>query len=176
MRGTNRDADSGTRWTTTVGELVGIFRDALAAVAPILERARVHSDELRSNDDWDEIAQALFENVVVRSIRWSQEADHDIDLGRYAMLGQPSGYAPRLLVRGDRGDVWRTFHSIVSRQQPFDTVKAMDGDEQAMSEIAFEPARFALRIGKRDGLIETLTVDLQRTTLATAWASFASPR
>lgn len=147
-------------WTTTIGELVRIFHDALAAVAPILERARIHSDELRAYDDWDEIAQALFENVVVRSIRWSQEANHDIDLGRYATLGQRRGDAPRLVVQGDRGDKWRTFHSIVSRQQPFDTVKALEGDEEVMSEIPFERARFALRIAERDGLIETLTVDL----------------
>lgn len=147
-------------WSTSVDELVRIFRDALAVVAPVLQRAQIHSDDLRAYDDWDEIAQALFDNVIVRSIRASSEASDDINLGRYATLGSRPGNSPILVVRGRSGDEWKEFHSIVSRQSPFDTVEAIDNDRKTVAEIDYEQARFALRIPDANRLIETLTVEL----------------
>lgn len=136
-----------------------IFRDALAAIAPILERAHIHSDDLRAYDDWDEIAQALFDNIVVRSIQWSAEVGADIDLGRYATLGQKRSRLSELVVR-ERSGRETTFHSFASRQRPFDTVKVLEVGGTTTSEIALDDAEFALRIPGRDGLVEAVTVQL----------------
>jgi hypothetical protein len=147
-------------WITSVDELVTIFRDALAAVAPVLERAHIYSDDQKAYDDWDEIAQTLFDSIVARSIRWSEEAGADVDLGQYATLGQKGAEMPHLVARDGADDVWKSFHSIVSRQGLFDTVKILDAEGVAIREIGLEGARFALRVSRREGLIETLTVHL----------------
>src|SRR6266849_5651445 len=146
-------------WITTVDELVRIFRDALAAVAPVLERAQIHSDELRAYDDWDAIADALFQNIVVRSIQWSEQAFHDIDLGRYATLSEGRAQTPQLLVRDGSSNEWNVFHSIVSRRHPFDSVTWLKSVGVA-GETSYDRAHFALQVPGRDGLIETLEVQL----------------
>jgi hypothetical protein len=153
-------------WVTSVDELVQIFHDALAAVAPVLERARIHSDLPRAYDEWDAIAQALFHNVVVRSIQWSDEVHLDLadkglfDLGQYATLGAVSAASPHLIVRNASNGEWHMFHAIVSRQRLFDSVQVLKPGEMTPTETPYETARFALRIPSRDEVIEKLTIQL----------------
>ncbi len=125
----------------------------------MLERAQIHSDELRAYDDWDAIAEALFENIVVRSIQWSDQAFHDIDLGRYATLREGRARTPHLLVRDGSKNEWNVFHSIVSRRHPFDSVTWLKSDGVA-GETSYDRAHFALQVPGRDALIESLKVEL----------------
>jgi hypothetical protein len=61
---------SSDRWTTTVTELLGLFREALLALVPIAERAKISWRDGEAYDDWDAIAAALFNNLVVRGLRY----------------------------------------------------------------------------------------------------------
>jgi hypothetical protein len=137
-----------------------IFRDALAAVAPVLERAHMHSDDLRAYDDWDEIAQALFDNIVVRSIRWSDEVGADVNLGRYATLGQEHAQAAQVVVQDGSAHEWKSFHSFASRERPFDTVEALAADSVTTTDIRIDNVHFALNLPGRNGIIESLTIRL----------------
>jgi hypothetical protein len=61
------------QWATSVTELLAIFHDALAVLVPIADRARIRWRDGEAYDDWDSIGSALFENVVVRSIKNSYD-------------------------------------------------------------------------------------------------------
>lgn len=67
-------------WTTTpseLSELLNVFRDALLAIVPVVERTMMAWRDEEAYDDWDAIADVLYEQLVVASVRWSlAEADH----------------------------------------------------------------------------------------------------
>jgi len=147
-------------WATTVEELVRIFRDALAAIGPVLERARIHSDDLRAYDDWDQIARTLFDTIVINSVRYSAEAGPAVEFDPYATLVTQPGQRSNVLVRDSSTDQWKVFHSVVSRQRPFDTAKALEANGKTVEEIDFNTAHFAVRIPDRKELVDRLTVEL----------------
>lgn len=55
-------------WETTISELLAIYRGALIAIIPWLEKAKINWKEGESYDDWDKIAGTLYENIVYSSI------------------------------------------------------------------------------------------------------------
>jgi len=55
-------------WKTSVNELLSIFRGALLSLIPWLEKARINWKEGETYDDWDNIAEALYENIVCSSL------------------------------------------------------------------------------------------------------------
>lgn len=60
-----------TQWRTTVTELLLILRDALAALVPVVERAKMGWRDAEAYDDWDDICQSLYKNIVIRSLEYS---------------------------------------------------------------------------------------------------------
>jgi hypothetical protein len=55
-------------WKTSVTELLTIFRGALLAIIPWLEKARIKWNEGEAYDDWDNITESLFKNIVCSSL------------------------------------------------------------------------------------------------------------
>lgn len=55
-------------WKTTVSELLEIFRGAIIAIIPWVEKAKISWKEGESYDDWDNIVSSLFENIVYASL------------------------------------------------------------------------------------------------------------
>jgi len=55
-------------WKTSITEIVTVFRGALLAIIPWVEKAKIKWKDGESYDDWDNIAQVLFENIVCSSI------------------------------------------------------------------------------------------------------------
>lgn len=55
-------------WKTSVSELIEIFRGSLLAIIPWVEKAKIKWRE-DQYDDWDNITQALFRNIVCSSIQ-----------------------------------------------------------------------------------------------------------
>jgi hypothetical protein len=71
-------------WNTTVTELFGILHQALVALVPIAEKARVPWRDGEAYDDWDAIAGCLYDNLVVRAISCAKEsAGLDMELPKY---------------------------------------------------------------------------------------------
>jgi hypothetical protein len=60
-------------WTTSTNELASIFHDALIALVPIAERARMSWREPDNYGDWDSMAVAIYKSIVVDSIEHAAE-------------------------------------------------------------------------------------------------------
>lgn len=75
-----------TSWNTTVTEVLGIFRQALAALVPMAEKARMPWRDGEAYDDWDSIAGCLYTNIVARAISCAREGGSDIELPSYDMV------------------------------------------------------------------------------------------
>ena len=85
MDATRDNKESGV-WRTRVTDLVFIFREALQVLAPVVRKAQINYEDDLAYDDWDNIAQNLYSNIVERSVRFATGLDGDLSLPSYAML------------------------------------------------------------------------------------------
>ena len=56
-------------WETSINELISIFRGAINAILPWLEKAKIPWKEGVAYDDFDVIAESLFESIVAGSVK-----------------------------------------------------------------------------------------------------------
>lgn len=87
------------KWSTTVTELLGVLRQALAAVVPAVEAVRIPWREGEAYDDWDNIAACLYDKIVVRPLEYSSEVVKGTILPKYDMI-YPSYGDAFILVEG----------------------------------------------------------------------------
>ncbi len=66
-----------TVWRTTVTDVVGVFRDALIALLPSLERARIPWRDGAASDDFDRLAQAAYDTYVLSAFRFGLTTDEE---------------------------------------------------------------------------------------------------
>jgi hypothetical protein len=142
-----------SRWRTTVGELMQIFRDALVALVPALDRARIGWRSPDASDNWDAIVQVLFDNIVVSALQWSLplKQQERFAVPKYETTHRFYGYRNfiQVIVDDDRRLV---FHSFDSQKDLFDTVRCLLLDENGAVispepvSVPFESAAFALRL------------------------------
>ncbi len=148
-------------WHTSVTELIHTFRECLAAVAPVLERARFRTEEPNTSDDWDDVADSLFDNVVGRSIRWSAEAGQEVHLGPYATVHPSYEQRPRIEVIPSLGSPsLLIFHGLASSRERFDQVSALTSPTLQRVIVPFEGTRFVLRLAGAPSTIDSLSVEL----------------
>jgi hypothetical protein len=127
-----------TVWRTTVTEIILIFRDALRALVPHVTKARIEWHEHAAYDDWDDIADVLFQKIVVASVLWAlSEVDRSgIDFAAYDMMYE--SYAEKGIIVVNVADVERrlVFHSFGTRDEPFDIVRTciVDGDRRVVGD------------------------------------------
>lgn len=60
-------------WSTTITELLGTLRQALTVLVPVAEKIRMPWRDGEAYDDWDAIAECLYDNLVVHSIAWATQ-------------------------------------------------------------------------------------------------------
>ena len=126
-------------WDTTVTELMSIFREAQGALVPVMERARVrwHGN---TYDDWETIAEALFDSIVVMSITNAlPPADAArLQIPKLAMIyGDYSTMSFIEVLTGDKeSPSLHRFFQFGSINKPFDTVEylAIDAAGKVLSE------------------------------------------
>ncbi len=115
------------KWTTSVNELMHVFRDSLRSLVPCMERAKIAWREPDAYDDWDDIAQALYENIVVRSIEYSlgPKGRESMVLPEYGMLYPLYDDMSFIeLVLGEpRDDQYNVFLDFATADRPFDTAR-----------------------------------------------------
>ncbi|MGC9341261.1 MAG: hypothetical protein ACP5E3_01025 [Bacteroidales bacterium] len=144
-------------WKTSVTELIEIFRGALMAIIPWLEKANIAWKDGESYDDWDNIASSLFENIVcatltgdVVNIRMIPRYDYEYE-----------SYQARdyIVVKSKKyNDKNFAFVSLKNESYKLDKVKVAELDENLNSirfiEIPFENVKFGFVIqGKNDSNI-----------------------
>ncbi len=55
-------------WETSVSKLIQAFQQSLVALLPMMERVKIPWKDGNAYDDWDEICDVLFKNIVVNSL------------------------------------------------------------------------------------------------------------
>ena len=158
-------------WHITVSELVGLFQEALQAVVPVAAKARIPYGEETAYDDWDRIAQCLYDSIVIRNIRFARGIGQSVVLPDYAMsydrLDAFDAYIQVIDPLGTAvGPI--VFYGFVTHRQPFDTVRGVrlqDDHETATSERFEGPAAmvgFSLLVRRASArsVVEDLDVEL----------------
>ena len=154
-----------TTCQTTVKELLLLFRDALRALVPHMERARIAWRDGAAYDDWDAIAQVLYDKIVVASVRWSLP-DGEFERCEFPdyNTSYPS-YAGKTLILVSGGDEERlVFHSFTTEKEPFDRVRACRADGEGRvffgGFVLFDADVAAYSVETAVGTVTDLTVDL----------------
>lgn len=115
---------------TNVANLIHIFRNSLVALIPYLEQAHIPWREPDSYDEWDEIAQVLYKNIVIQSIKWSL-SDHQVEsllVPDYGMSYE--NYSMMSFVEVISGSPYMLFHRFTTTVDPLDTVMCRRVDTQ----------------------------------------------
>lgn len=124
------EVDRSGVWHVSANEMLDIFRASLIDLIPTFERARInwrHS----TYDDFDRIAEALFDSIVRDSIVNSRGHENAVELAPYGGVSPGREYS-RILV----DDVSRrlAFLELITVERPFDTIRTIqvgtDGIEQ----------------------------------------------
>lgn len=159
-------------WRTRVEHLMSIFRDSLLALIPHLEAARIPWREEEAYDEWDNISEALFENIVLRSIRWGVAGvGSDVVFPTYGHVH--GDYGGRALIEVFNGEPpesprW-VFLRLGSEESPLDSVKclrmAQDGKVLTAEARSVPFANACYRVWLRDddrlkGPITDLAIEL----------------
>jgi hypothetical protein len=121
-------------WQTTVTDLIGVLQSSFRALIPSLERAKIPWREGEAYDDWDAIASVLFEQFVLRAIRWSlpPEDAERLQVPRYDMLYPDYSEMSFLARKVESGSPpFDVFHSLATTTEPFDTVRFIRLDGQS---------------------------------------------
>lgn len=112
-------------WKTTVNELLLIFRGALMAVIPWLEKAKIKWKEGEAYDDWDNIAASLYQNIVCSSL--TGEVSSDYSIAKYNFHYEDYLLIDFIQVRSKSySDKNFAFVSFQSNSSPLDTVKVAE--------------------------------------------------
>jgi hypothetical protein len=149
----------------TVQELLLAFRAALASLTPYMDQLRIGWRDLEAYDDWDEIAQILYKNTVLRSIQFRRDVEQGFPAAEYGMVHTCYDHYSFLEIGDQLGQIAtrRVFVAFSTREQPFDQVlfqevSASDlraaGDLQSMS---VEDAKFCFVLNMGSGLLTRIS-------------------
>jgi hypothetical protein len=134
-----------TIWRTSVTDVLLIFRDALRALVPHVTRAHIQWREGTAYDDWDEIAQVLYEKIVVSSALWALP-EHERSTAEFPVYNMTyDSYAGKaVIIVNEESDSERlVFHSFATQDRPFDRVRSRVVDAEGNAhgdEFVFVPA------------------------------------
>jgi hypothetical protein len=142
-------------WKTSVNELLRVFRMALIALLPAMEAARIPWKDGEAYDDWDEISDALYRNVVTRSLQWALGGEAPLDdlLPRYNMKLESYRNRGVVLVSGAQLSRAAVFVGLSSVDSPFDTVDCVHVDNvgNVISEVRLPLREVVFSFAKRLG-------------------------
>jgi hypothetical protein len=124
--------------TIPLTEIIRIFRSAMLAVIPHVEKVGVRWKKWETYDDWDRIEEALFESMVSKSIEFI--------FGEGQTFGLPlinnTNFDPKaesLLFDEELGQEFR-FLALTHDKEPFNTARFMASDPtQANRDIIEKP-------------------------------------
>jgi hypothetical protein len=116
-------------WKTSVNELLAIFRGALLAIIPWLEKAKIKWKEEEAYDDWDNIAGSLYKNIVCSSL--TGEVAFDYLIAKYNFSYDDYSLIDFIEVRSKSNpDKKYAFISFQSNSSPLDSIKVAELDKK----------------------------------------------
>jgi hypothetical protein len=99
-----------------VSELVGLFRDALVALLPIMDKSRIEWRDGRTYDPWEEIERTLYHSIIGSCVDNVEPSGSIARLAAYGL--ERSSYADRsFLVASD--DKHAAFLELAANREPF---------------------------------------------------------
>jgi len=114
-------AEEGKQASTTetfdVTELVGLFREALLALLPVMERGRIQWREGQSYDPWENIERTLYESIIGSCVENAVPAGSIMVLAPYG-LTQPAYSDRSFLVSSENKNA--ALLKFATRSEPFD--------------------------------------------------------
>jgi len=112
-------------WKTSVSELLSIFRGALIAIIPWLEKAKIKWKEGEVYDDWDNIAESLYRNIVCSSL--TGEVDSSYSIAKYNFQYEDYSTIDFIQVKSENhSDKSLAFVAFQSISTPLDYVKVAE--------------------------------------------------
>jgi hypothetical protein len=116
------------RWETSVNELLYIFRRALLEIIPWLEKARIKWKEGEAYDDWDNIVESLYENIVCASLTGEVRSEYSI--ARYNFYYEDYSLMDFIKVMSkDNPEKQYVFVAFQSNMTPLDNIKVAELNE-----------------------------------------------
>ncbi len=110
-----------------INALLGLFREALVALVPVFEAARIPWRDEEAYDQWDDISRVLYDKFVAEPIAWGLDTLDDLHLAPYDMrIDDYSRLSFIQVVSEDlpTGSV-AAFWRFATEVQPLDTAEAL---------------------------------------------------
>ena len=130
-------------------DLVREFRNALIAVYPILRRIACLEDDTQPYDDFDIVAESLWDVIVVRSLVWRDGLEDTPPSTAYGFVDSPSPEESFFLVSGPRVS-GRFIEFVGDREfgtEPFNAVRVATDEGTVLvpfsDELSFTSSRGA---------------------------------
>lgn len=115
-------------YRATIGELLEIFRDALAALIPLADRAKMNYRDIEPHRDWERLAESLFDAFVRSPIESDRSRAHDeLPLARYDIDLDDYLGKSWLGLASDSGEITAIVR-FLSYDDPFDTAQIVEID------------------------------------------------
>lgn len=135
--------DAGAVWRVTINDLIGIFRQALIDLIPTFERARIQWRGDQTYDDFERVAEALYNSIIRDSVGSARDFQTAFPIARYGF--RESKKHSRILVNDP--SLRLSLRQLVSVANPFDTIESVriesTGEElEETNDLPFEGARF----------------------------------
>lgn len=113
---------------TSVTELLAIFRGALLAIIPWIEKAKIKWKEGEAYDDWDNIAASLYKNIVCSSL--TGEVALEYGIANYNFNYDDYASINLIEVKSkDNSEKKFAFVAFQSNSSPLDGVKVAELDK-----------------------------------------------
>ncbi len=146
---------------TGVSRLIGIFRESLLSLIPCLEKANITLEELRENDLFDNIAETLFQIIVLSKIENHMKNKYNYipHIPKYGFLYKDyadTSFFEVLPKNVDYRSGTYVFVMFSSKEKPFDTVVCNLTDENGKVlkrniEIPYDIVQFRYCFSAPDG-------------------------
>jgi len=131
-------------WQVRIGALVEIFQRALITLVPTFDQARINWRGPNTYDEYERIAEALFDSIVRDALTNARSVAKAHPPGRYS-VHQPGRELSRIYVNDPKDRL--AFFELETTQEPFDTIvcqriddRGWETDEQV--QISLIGARF----------------------------------
>lgn len=112
-------------WRVTANALLANLRDALSALVPVAERARISWREGEAYDDWDDLASCVYDVLVSRTIAADVGAGREaLPLAPYDMRLPSYAEHSAIAARTDDGSVL-LFNRLLAGEGDFAAAEAV---------------------------------------------------
>jgi hypothetical protein len=139
-------------WPVTVDELVAIFRAGLMDLIPTFDRAHIPWRGDQTYDDFERVAEALYDSVVRDSLASARGLQGAMGIARYGLREQRE--RSRILVNDP--SLKLSLLGLISLNTAFDAIQCVRIDSNGVDiglaeELPFDGARFLLEARFADG-------------------------